>query len=110
MRSRRHWHYVVALFVGGLAGSALSARLWPDSAALAAQHHSRVIRAEKFELTAPDGTQRGTLQVTPRGVAALALYDADGKSRAEFKVMADGSSAVAFYPGFPLSKKDGKSP
>lgn len=98
MKDRKHWHYLFVLFIGSTVGGALSAHFWPDAVASAAAPHSRVIRAEKFELVAPDGTQRGLMQVTPRGMAALSLYDAAGKSRAEFKVMADGSSsAVAFY-------------
>jgi hypothetical protein len=98
MRNMRHWLYGVLALAGGIMGGAIASRVAPaEGLALASPHTARVIRAEKFVLVGPDGTERGAIKVTARGIADVELNDGQGRDRAEFRVGADGTSAVSFY-------------
>ncbi|MGA2410570.1 MAG: hypothetical protein ABSG46_09315 [Candidatus Binataceae bacterium] len=98
MKNLRHWLYGVLALTGGILGGATASRVAPaEGLALASTHITKEIRAEKFVLVGPDGTERGDIQVTPRGIADIELNDAQGRDRAEFHVGAEGTSAVSFY-------------
>lgn len=98
MKNMRHWLYGVLALTGGILGGAIASRVAPvEGLALASSHAAREIRAEKFVLIGPDGTERGDIQVTARGIADVELNDGQGRDRAEFHVGADGTSAVSFY-------------
>lgn len=97
MKDRRHWLYASLALVGGIFGGALSGHLFPpEGVADAAARAARVIRAEKFVLVDHDGTERGVIQVTSRGVAEVSLDDNRGRARGEFRVGGDGVAAIGF--------------
>ena len=97
-KEKQWFSLVLALLVGAMADGVLSAHLWPATGtAIAATRHTKVLKAERFELVGPDGSNRGVLHVTRNGTAAIGLYDASGKSRAELTVEANGNAAVAFF-------------
>ena len=55
------------------------------------------VEAEKFVLLGRDGDERGVIQVSDKGTAAIYLNDETGKERAELKVSADGRASLGFY-------------
>jgi len=98
MNDRKHWLYATLALVGGFLGGAVSGHLFPaEGVADAAARAARVIRAEKFVLVDRDGTERGVISVSSRGVADVSLADKAGRERGEFRVGADGSAAIGFY-------------
>jgi len=98
MKNMRHWLYGVLALAGGIIGGAIASRVAPaEGLALASSHINKEIRAEKFVLVAPDGTERADIQVTARGIADIELNDGQGRDRAEFHVGAEGTTAISFY-------------
>jgi hypothetical protein len=82
--------------IAGMAGGAISVRLFPQSEALAEKPlpHKRVVTAEDFHLVDRAGKLRGALFVSARGEPGFALFDPEGKSRILLMLNADGSAVV----------------
>ncbi|HTT77857.1 MAG TPA: hypothetical protein VMF50_17980 [Candidatus Binataceae bacterium] len=100
MKNLRHWLYGLLALTGGILGGAIASRVAaPEGLALAATHgmSMREIRAQKFVLVGSDGTERGLIRVTSRGMSDIELDDANGRDRAEFRVAGDGGASVTFY-------------
>ena len=98
MIRKRNWPYLTLALVSGFLGGVVAIELAPTVATAAHRsnrHH--VVRANKFELTGADGAKRAILEVTPRDVADLAMFDGNGHDRAEFRVAKDGAASVGFY-------------
>jgi hypothetical protein len=88
--------YAVLALTGGLIGGLVTIEAAP-TLALAAKH-ARSVKAEQFVLVDSTGAERAKLELTqPGDTAELAMMDGGGKTRAEFRVAKDGSSAIAFY-------------
>src|ERR1700690_3025208 len=98
MKNMRHWLYGVLALTGGILGGAIASRVVPaEGVALATTHAAKEMRAQKFVLVSSDGTERGMIQVTSRGIADIELDDASGRDRAEFRVGSEGASSVTFH-------------
>jgi hypothetical protein len=95
MRSGRNWLYAVMALTGGFLGGIVALELAPGVAIAA--HRTHLVRADQFELTGPDGSKRAVLEVSPRGMADLAMLDGKGRDRAEFRVAKDGGASIGFY-------------
>lgn len=95
MRSGPNWLYTAMALAGGFLGGIAALEVAPGVAAAARRTH--VMRAERFELTAPNGSKRAVLEVTPRGMADLVMFDGKGRDRAEFRVANDGGASIGFY-------------
>ncbi len=98
MKDRKPWLIVAMALAGGLIGGALATMLGAgDAFALRRAHHTRTVEAEKFVLLGRNGDQRGVIQVSDKGTAAIYLNDETGKERAELRVAADGRASLGFY-------------
>src|SRR5262249_42185958 len=94
-KNRQNWLYAVLALTGGLIGGTVAAELGPTAAMAARAVHT--VRAQQFELVDKQGNQRGLMQVTSRGTAAMELLDGSGRNRAGFRVSKDGNAAIAFF-------------
>jgi len=98
VKDRKPWLVVAVALVGGLLGGALATMLGAgDAFALRHSRHPRSVEAEKFVLLGRNGDERGVIQVSDKGTAAIYLNDETGKERAELKVAADGRASLGFY-------------
>src|SRR5690242_9481899 len=99
MLNSRNWLYAAIVAAGGFAGGLTAVQLAPGEALAAHRHNPRTLTAEEFQLVDSGGNRRALLQVTPRGMADLMMFDDEGNDRAEFRVARDGSSSIGFYDG-----------
>src|SRR5215470_9746542 len=83
--------FIAATLGGGVAGYVISAATVEAAAA------PRVVSARKFVLLDQAGKTRGTLDITNRGVAQLAIMDGSGVLRARLGVAADSSTLPGNY-------------
>jgi hypothetical protein len=98
MKNGKPWLTVTMALAGGLIGGAAASMLGASNAfAVRHGHHARTVEAEKFVLLGRQGDERGIIQVSDKGAAAIYLNDESGKERAELKVSADGRAALGFY-------------
>jgi hypothetical protein len=105
MKNGKPWLMVTMALAGGLIGGAAASMLGASNAfALHHAHRARTVEAEKFVLLGPNGDQRGMIQVSDKGTAALYLNDESGKERAELKVAADGRASLGFYDDSGLKR------
>ena len=98
MKDRKPYLVVAVALAGGLIGGALATMLGAgDAFALRHARHTRSVEAEKFVLLGRNGDERGVIQVSDKGTAAIYLNDETGKERTELKVGADGRASLGFY-------------
>src|ERR1700751_4424813 len=97
MLNCRNWLYGVIVTATGIVG-ALAVLQFATGNAFAARHRNpRTLTAEEFRLVDRNGDRRASLEVTPRGLADLMLFDGEVNDRAELRVARDGSSSLGFY-------------
>jgi hypothetical protein len=99
MLNSRTWLYATVVAAGGFVGGLAALQFAPGQALAARHHNPRVITAEEFDLVDRTGERRASLQVTPRGMSDLMMFDGEGNDRAEFRTARDGSSSVSFFDG-----------
>jgi len=98
VKDTKPWLVVGLALAGGLIGGAAATMLGAgDAFALRHARHARSVEAEKFVLLGRNGDERGVIQVSDKGTAAIYLNDETGKERAELKVAADGRASLGFY-------------
>ncbi len=96
MRTSGNRAALAAALLAGAIGGALSARLWPApaSAAAAGPQALASITARQFELMDEQGNARARLNVSPQGMAQLAMYDQQGVERAALAVTREGTTLL----------------
>lgn len=96
MRTSGNRAALAAALIAGAIGGALSARLWPAPAsAMAAGPQSLAsITARQFEVMDDQGNARARLNVSPQGMAQLAMYDQQGVERAALAVTKEGATLL----------------
>ncbi len=97
MLNSRNWFYAAIVAAGGFAGGLTAIQFAPGDALAARHYNPRILTAEEFQLVDRNGDRRASLQVTPRGMADLIMFDGEGNDRAEFRVARNGSSSIGFY-------------
>jgi hypothetical protein len=97
MKDRKYWLYSILALVGGFFGGALSGHLFPPRDAEAAAAAARVLRAEKFVLVDRDGRQRGEFRVGADGGSAIGFYDQNGAKRVVLGETPKGRNGLAIY-------------
>ncbi|MBV8055438.1 MAG: hypothetical protein JO071_09395, partial [Deltaproteobacteria bacterium] len=97
MLNARNWLYAAIVAAGGFVGGITAMQFAPGDALAARHHNPRILIAEEFQLVDRNNEKRASLQITPRGMADLMMFDGEGNDRAEFRVARDGSASLGFY-------------
>ena len=95
MKDRKYWLYAILALIGGVFGGALSGHLFPRDAEAA--RAMRELRAEKFVLIDHDGRQRGEFRVGADGGSAVVFYDQNGARRVVLGEAPNGRNGLAIY-------------
>jgi hypothetical protein len=95
MNKSWNWMYAALALGGGFLGGLATLELAP--AAVEAAHSVRAVRAQEFELVDHAGTRRAAMSVTQTGMANLAMYDGQQRSRTELRVAENGAASLGFY-------------
>ena len=88
---------VTLTLVAALVGGALSGYFFAARTVDAAAAAPKLVTAQKFMLVDRHGKTRGVFNVTPKGVAEIAVYDGTGTLRAGLGVGAEGAPALGLY-------------
>jgi hypothetical protein len=95
---------VVALVIGSLLGYALKGSAQPNQVPMAVP--AKTVEAERFVLKDGQGKMMAILDLNPDGLPLLALFDKDGKSRAQISLSPGPDDGQPFIS---LSDKAGKA-
>lgn len=97
MTTKERIGLVTLTLVAALVGGALSGYFFAARSVDAAAAAPRMVTAQKFMLVDRHGKTRGEFNITPKGVAEVAIYDGTGTLRAGLGVGADGAPALGIY-------------
>ncbi len=94
-----HGLYGLLVFMGGLAGGALSGAFWHGSGALAAPVPSppKTVTASELVVVDSVGKPRARINVDKEGQATFSMYDRDNHPRAQLRVDPLGAPSVTLY-------------